>query len=135
MNIEELRKRFIIDEDVLKARLEPLVAKAMEHCRIDKNGQVLITSSKLSGRDQVKLVLAARTIAAQLDEKIRAEVTVAELEKYTGLPGNQVRARGKECIEGKFATSSRAGVYRAIPHKIEVFLDNLSAATTSKGKE
>jgi hypothetical protein len=135
MNIEELRKQFIVDEDVLKVRLEPLVASALRHCRIDKNGQVLATSSNLSGRDQVKLVLAARAVAAQLDENIRAEVTVAEIEKYTGLPGNQVRARGKECIEEKFATSSGAGVYRAIPHKIEVFLENLSTAATPKGKK
>src|SRR6266852_3276128 len=114
MNIEELRKQFIVDEDVLKTRLEPLVASALRHCRIDKNGQVLITSSKLSGRDQVKLVLAARAIAAQLDGNIRAAVTIDEIEKYTGLPRDQVRARGKECIEEKFATSPGAGTYRAV---------------------
>ena len=126
MSIDELKKRFIVDEDLLKARLEALVAKVLVFCQIDKNGQVLISSQKLSGRDQVKLVLATRAIAAQLDSNFRDEVTVAEIEKYTGLPGNQVRARGKECIEEKFATTSRAGVYRAVPHKIEAFLDGLS---------
>ena len=132
MNIEELKKQFILDEDVLKTRLEPLVTKALEHCRIDKSGQVLITSSKLSGRDQVKLVLAARAIAAQLDVKIHAEVSVAEIEKYTGLPRNQVRARGKECIEEKFAASPEVGVYRAVAHKIEAFLEGLSKGAKSK---
>ncbi len=67
MSLDELKKQFIVDEDALKVRLEPVVAKALKHCRIDKNGQVLITDSNLSSKDQVKLTLAARAIAAQLD--------------------------------------------------------------------
>lgn len=131
MSLEELKKQFIVDEDALKARLEPIVAKALRHCRIDRNGQVLITDSRLSGRDRVRLTLAARAIAAQLDPKIRADVTVPEIEKYLGLPANQVRARGNDAIRDKFAESPRAGVYRAIPYKIEAFLDGLSAGAKS----
>lgn len=133
MNIDGLREQFIVDEDILKSRLESLVGKALNYCRVDKKGQVLVTASNLSGRDQVKLVLAARTIAVALDESIPSEVTVAEIGKYTGLPRDQVRARGKECIEEKFAESRGNGVYRAMPHKIETFLDGLSA--TAKGKK
>jgi hypothetical protein len=135
MNIEELKKQFIVEGDVLKERLEPLVSQALKHCRIDKSGQVLITDPQLSGRDQVKLVLAARAIAAQFDDNIRPEVSVVEIGKCTGLPANQIRARGKESIEDKFAESSAAGVYRAIPHKIEAFLDNLSVPVKSKEKK
>lgn len=126
MNIEELRKQFIVDEDVLKVRLEPIVTKALAHCRIDKTGQVLITNSKLSGKQKVWLTLAARAIGAQMDDQISSEVTVAEIEKYTGLPANQVRARGKDAIEEKFAESPRAGVYKAMPHKVEGFLESIS---------
>jgi len=126
MNIEELKKQFIVDEDVLKVRLEPIVTKALSHCRIDKIGQVLITNSKLSGKQKVWLTLAARAIGAQMDASISAEVTVAELEKFTGLPANQVRARGKDAIEDRFAESPRAGVYKAMPHKIEGFLETIS---------
>ena len=135
MTIEELKKQFIVEGDVLKERLEALVSKALRHCRIDKSGQVLISDGQLSGRDQVKLILSARAIASQLDRDIRPEVSVVEIAKYTGLPANQVRARGKECIEHKFAESSAAGVYRAIPHKIESFLDELPAPTKSVDKK
>src|SRR6266705_2126664 len=126
MSIEELRKKFIVDEDAIKSKLEPLVTKALAHCQIDKNGHVLIYDSKLSGREQVMLVLAARLIASELDQNIPAEVSVGELEKDTGLPSNQIRARGNEVIKAKFALSPRAGVYKALPHKIEAFLDGIS---------
>jgi len=38
MGIEELKKQFIVDEDLLKSRLEPVVTMALAHCRIDKDG-------------------------------------------------------------------------------------------------
>jgi hypothetical protein len=129
MSIEELKKQFIVDDDVLKARLEPIVRKALAHCRIDKKGQVLITDSKLSGGEQVRLTLAARAIGSQMDSTVPSEVTVPEIAKFTGLPANQVRARGKDAIKDKFAESPKAGTYRAMPHKIEPFLDSLSAST------
>jgi hypothetical protein len=132
MGIEELKKQFIVDEDVLKSRLEPVVAKALAHCRIDKDGRVEIRSTRLSGKDLVKLTLAARVIGAEMDPSISPEVSVAEITKSTGLPANQVRARGKDAIEDKFAQSPRSGIYRAHPHKVEQFLDGLPAAQTSK---
>src|SRR5258708_27130681 len=132
MNIEELKKQFIVDEDLLRARLEPIVAKALAHCRIDKNGQVEIKNTKLSGKDQVKLTLSARAIGAEIDSAISAEVTVVEIAKFTGLPANQVRARGKDVIADRFAQSPRSGVYRAMAHKIEAFLDTLANANSNK---
>ena len=132
MGIEELKKKFIVDQDVLKARLEPIVAKALKYCLIDKNGQVLITQAKMPGRDQVMLVLSARAIASQLESKIAAETNVAEIAKYTGLPENQIRARGKELIEKKFAESPKPGIYCALSHKIESFLDSLASAASPK---
>lgn len=134
MSLEELKKQFFVDEDALKTRIEPVVAKALKLCRIDKHGQVLIIDSSLSGKDKVRLTLAARAIAAQLDAEIPAEVKVTDIAKYTGLPANQIRARGKDAIEDKFAESPEAGVYRAIPHKIEAFLDSISASANAKVK-
>ena len=128
MTLEELRKQFIVEEDVLKARLEPIVAKALAHCRLDKNGQVLITDTSLSGKEQVKLALAARAIGAQMDSAISPDVSVAEISRFTGLPGNQVRARGKDAIGDRFAQSLKTGMYRALPHKVEAFLDSLNAS-------
>jgi hypothetical protein len=131
-SIEELKKQFIVDENLLKSRLEPVVGKALAHCRIDKDGRVEIRSTKLSGKEQVKLALAARAIGSEMDSAISPEVTVLEISKFTGLPPNQVRARGKEAIEEKFAQSPRSGVYRAMPHKIEAFLDGLEATQPSR---
>jgi hypothetical protein len=132
MGIEELRKQFIVDENVLKARLEPVVNKALAHCRIDKDGRVEIRDTRLSGKEQVKLTLAARAIGSEMDSAISPEVSVVEISKFTGLPANQVRARGRDAIEDKFAQSPRSGVYRALPHKIEAFLDTLAAATAKR---
>jgi hypothetical protein len=132
MNIEELKKGFFVEEDALKVRLEPVVMKVRDHCRIDKQGQVMVISSKLSTRDQLMLVLAARAIASQLDSTIAAEVSVPEIAKYTGLPTNQIRARGKDAIKMKFAESTKPGVYRAFPHKVEAFLDSISVAPKEK---
>ena len=135
MGIEELRKQFIVDDDVLKARLEPIVTKALAHCRIDKNGQVEIKDAKLSGKEQVKLILAARAIGSEMDPAIHAEVSGAEIAKFTGLPANQVRARVNDAIEDRFAQSPKSGVYRAMPHKIEAFLDTLqNAGSNRRGK-
>jgi hypothetical protein len=131
-SIEELKKLFIVDENLLRSRLEPVVGKALAQCRIDKDGRVEIRNTKLSGKEQVKLTLAARAIASEMDTGISPEVSVLEISKFTGLPPNQVRARGKDVLEEKFAQSPRAGVYRAMPHKIEAFLDGLEATGPSK---
>lgn len=131
-SIEELKKQFIVDENVLKSRLEPVVTKALLHCRIDKDGRVEIRNASLSGKEQVKLTLAARVIGAEMDPAISPDVSVAEITKFTGLPANQVRARGKDAIEDKFAQSPRSGIYRALPHKVEPFLDALPTAQASK---
>ena|ERR1700734_1199539 len=127
MSLADITNKFIVSEDAFKQRLERIVGKALKHCVIDRSGQVLIQNQQLSGRDQVKLVLAARSLASQLDDKISATVTVAEISKYTGLPTNQVRARGKEAINDKFADSPTVGLYQAIPNKIEAFLERISS--------
>jgi hypothetical protein len=132
MGIEELRKQFVVDQDVLKSRLEAIVTKALVYCRIDKHGRVEIRQTGLSGKDQVKLTLAARVIGAEMDPAIPPDVSAAEIAKLTGLPANQVRARAKDAIEDKFAESPRSGIYRALPHKIESFLDGLSSARTNR---
>jgi hypothetical protein len=133
MNIEDLKKKFIVDDDVLKTRLEDIVEKALIHCKIDKKGQVLITNSKLSTKDRLCLVLSARAIAAQLDPSISADVTVTDIGTYLGLPTNQVRARGNDAIKAKFAEAPAPGIYRAVPHKIETFLDSI-VGTVRAGK-
>jgi hypothetical protein len=125
MSIADLRKKFIVDEDVLKHRLEPVIEKALKHCRIDKQGQVLVNNERLRAADKVRLILSARAIASELDSSISADVSVAEIAKYTGLPANQVRARSMDAIRERFAESRHTGAYRALAHKVEAFLDSI----------
>ena len=125
MSLEELRKSFIVDEDALRAQLEPLVTTASQHCLVGSNGEVHIKSSRLAGAKKVMLVLAARAIASRLEPEIAAEVGVAEISKYTGIPDNQIRARGKDLIKARLAESPSRGVYRAIFQKVDRFLSEL----------
>jgi hypothetical protein len=95
------------------------------HCEVDKSGQVLITNPKLSGRDKLLVVLIARAIAGELDSSISGDVTTAEIGRDTRLPANIVRARGADAVKAKLAVSPRPGVYRAVPHRIEKFLNDI----------
>jgi hypothetical protein len=132
MSIEELKKRFLVDEDTVKAGLECLLTKALQLCVVDKKGVVHIKEPKMSGPNKFKLVLAARYLASQLDPSVPAAVTIAEITRSTGLPNGQVRARAKESVDNRFAESPRAGVYQALPHKIEPFLNSLDARDLKK---
>lgn len=125
MSLEELKRKFIVDEDTLRTKLEALVHKASTHCVVDTKGGIHINNSNLKGRDRLKLALAARALAARLDDRISAEVSVPELVTATGLPANQVRARATEIVEGHFAETVTKGVYRANAHRVEQFITEL----------
>jgi hypothetical protein len=127
MDRDQLRKRFIVGADVLKERLEAIINKALSHCVVTENGTVYISSKSLSAKDQIKLVLAARSLAAQLDDGIAADVSVSDLAASTGLAVNQVRARANDVVKERFATSPKRGFFTANAHKIEAFLDSLGS--------
>lgn len=126
MDKEQLRKQFIVGADVLKERLESLITKALKHCVVGENGTVHINSKSLGAKDKIKLVLVARSLAAQLADDIAAEVSVSELAASTGLAENQIRARANEVVKERFATSPTRGSYLVNSHKIEGFLDSLT---------
>ena len=115
MSIEEMKQKFIVDDDVLRSRLEVMVSKALKHCVIDRKGNVHFNDPKLrTSREKMKLTLAARALAAQMDEKISSDISVDELIASTGLPRDQVRARAAELVKSKLAHSPKAGVYAAL---------------------
>src|SRR2546426_7751456 len=101
MELEELKRKFIVDDDVLKTRLEPIVTKALHHCVIDKTGQVHISNKALSSKQKVMLTMAARVVASQLDPNITGDVPISEIAKSTGLPENQIRARINDIVKEK----------------------------------
>ena len=133
-NIEELKKGFIVDEDVVKERLETVVIEARKHCVVDKKGIVHVNSGSLKSREKIMLVLAARFVGSQLDPAIKASVTTEEMASSTRLPLDQIRARAADLVGDKFAESTGKGQWRAQPHKVELFLKSLSI-TKGKNKQ
>jgi len=127
MSLEDLKSRFIVDDNVLRGRLETVVNKALKYCVIDKKGNVHFNDPKLNTRERMRLTLAARALAAQMDETISPDVSVDELVASTGLPRDQVRARAAELVKAKLARSPKAGVYAAVPYRVEELIDSLAA--------
>lgn len=125
MSIEELKKKFIVDDDVLSSRLEAIATKALAHCVVDKKGAVHFNNPKLTAKEKLQLTLAARAIASQMDSGVQAEVSVAELSENCGIPKDQVYARSADLINEKSATSPKKGYYAAVPHKVETLLDSI----------
>jgi hypothetical protein len=125
MDKAELKRKFIVGADLLKYRLEPLVTKALQHCLVAENGTVHIVSKALGAKEKIKLVLAARSLAAQLADDITADVSVSDLALSTGLPDNQIRARSNELVKERFALTAKRGFYVANAHQIEAFLNSL----------
>ena len=129
MTIEDLKKKFIVDENVVKNRLEAVLEKALVHCVVDKQGTVHINDGKLGAKSKVKLVLSARYLASQLTEGISQVVTPADVTKSAGVPANQARARLADLVNEKFAESPQNGNFRVLAHKIEPFLDSLKKSS------
>jgi hypothetical protein len=132
MSLDDLRSQFVVDDDVRSEKLEALIQRALPQCVVRKNGSVEIKRSDLTGKQTVKLVLAARLLASKLEESVVGEVTVEQMSEYTGLPKDQAAARCKECLDERFAERSTRGTYRARMLKIEEFLDGLSQHRTER---
>jgi hypothetical protein len=131
MSIEELKKKFIVDDDALKTRLEAITTKALELCSVDKKGNIHFNNKKLTPREKLRLTLAARAIGAQLDNTVKSEVSVQELSANSGLPDAQVSARAAELVKERLATSPKRGFYEAVPHKVEALIDSVSKSKKS----
>ena len=125
MGKEELKRKFILNEEELKTRIETLVLKALKHCRVDSRGRIHFENKKLSGKDKVKIALVARAIASELESNISADVTISELAQSTGLPENQVRARCTEFVAENYVESPKRGAFRAVFGRIELMLDSV----------
>ena len=95
MSLDDLRNQFVVDDDVRSEKLEALIQKALPHCVVRKNGSVEIKRSDLTGKQAVKLVLAARLLASKLHDTVTSEVTVEQIAECTGLPKDQAAARAK----------------------------------------
>ena len=124
-NLEELKSRFLVSNSLSEAKMLSLLQIAVEHCAVDIQGNVEIKNDALSAKDKITLVLVARFIAHQLDETILSEVKVDELARNTSISGVQVRARASDLAKARQIEVVDRGVYRALLHRIESFLQGL----------
>jgi hypothetical protein len=125
MDREDLKRKFILDDAAIRDSLEEVVNIALQYCAVDTKGNVHLKEHDLPGKLRVKVVLSAKTIASQLDESLRSEISVADLSKATGLAENQARARASEAVDEGFAESPTRGSYRANSFRIAQFLKGL----------
>jgi hypothetical protein len=126
MDLEKLRKEFFVNTDLAEEDLAHLIQALRPFCAVDKSGNVKVRRADLSGRQQIKLVLAARLVAHKLNESISEEVDADDLSGSTGLPKNQAAARAKECVDEGFAERGARGSYRACAGELNGFFRELS---------
>jgi hypothetical protein len=124
--LEKLKQQFLITDDLIKVNLEQLLTKALPFCAVDPKGRVHLKSTTLGSKNKIRLVLVARKLASELDSKFPATLSITDLVDSTGLSENQVRARTSELVRERFAESPSRGEFRASPHKIEPFLDQIA---------
>lgn len=127
MSLEELKRKFILDDAEVKRNLESVVEEALQYCFVDKGGRVHVKDQNLPGKIRVQLALAARAIAGQLDSTFSPEMTVEEIGEAAGLPANQARARLSQLVDEHFAESASRGRYSANVHRVTRFFEGLKS--------
>jgi len=125
--MENLKKRFIIEENLGEKKIEGYVERLLQFCKVTTNGEILITADKLTTLEKVKIALVARFLANKLDANISAEMTHEELSTLLEIPRNQIRARLKDVRATKFGFDSGNGLYKVKPLTIGKFLDELES--------
>jgi DNA-binding transcriptional ArsR family regulator len=130
-NIEQLRREFFVNEDLIASRLREHMAKVQRYCSVDKSGNVRVVSEVEGAKNRILVALSARAVAARLMAEISEEVSVVELAEAAGLAKDVVSARCAELAKARSIDSSRRGFYRIYQDKIERFLDGLSPAAAA----
>jgi len=129
--MEELRKKFIVEEKLDERRVTNYIERTLPFCKISKEGQVIL-EVKVTSLQQVKLALVARFLANYLDKSITAEISNHELSTSLNIPEDQIAARLGDLREEKFATSVRKGVSQVNPLQIERFIVELESKDKRK---
>lgn len=122
---EDIRKKFIVDEDAAQQVTEQLIEKALRFGRISKSGRIIIDRSDLSQDNKLRIALILRFLAHQLDSEISESVRPVELTGVIGEKGGAVVARLGHIVKEGFAKKSGRGEYVVYHYKIESFLDEM----------
>jgi len=126
MNEEEIKKKFIVDENYFEREKIPVLAqRIMPFCRVAKNGRVIFEKNLNNNTLKITLILVARWIGSQLDKNISAEVNTNEISDVTGLPLNIISARMAEIVERNWAQKKSKGTYAIHPYQIQNIIEKL----------
>lgn len=126
--MEELKKKFIVEEKLDEKRITNYVERILPFCKISKDGMVIVETKGLKALQQVKLALVARFLANYLDKNISTGISNGELSNSLSIAEDQIAARMKELREDKFAISVKRGVHQVNPLQIERFILELESS-------
>lgn len=132
---DELKNKFIVDEDHLRQGTERLIKKALKYGRVSKNSDVIVDKAHLSQDNTLKLSLVLRYLAHSLDETIPGNVRPSELTKVMGERIESVGSRLSQLAKGGFVKKSGYGQYMVQPYRVEKFLDELESGNLSESGE
>lgn len=127
--LEELRKKFIVEEKLDEKRISEYVERILRFGKVSIDGSVIIEKEDISTKDKVCLALVMRLLASRLEKGISADVHAREISQFLVIPENQVIARLADLAKSKekFAVRVDKGVYRANSLQIGRFLDYLES--------
>jgi hypothetical protein len=124
--MEELKKKFIVEEKLEEKKISEYVERVLPFCKISQTGEVIVERKDISSKEKVALALVARFLGNYLQKEVLAEVSVKDLSSFLDIPENQVVARLKELKDkDKIAILVKKGVYKANPLQIGRFLEDL----------
>jgi hypothetical protein len=130
--MEELKKKFIVEEKMDEKRVANYIERILPFCKISKDGLVIVETKGLKALQQVKLALVARFLANYLDKNIPTGMSNSEFSNSLSIPDDQIAARMKELREAKFAIPVKRGMHQVNPLQIERFIAELESTRKKK---
>ena len=125
--MEELRKKFIVEEKLNEKRLSEYIERALQFGKVSLDGGIIIEKEGMSTKYQIGLALIARFLANHLEKSISAEVNFKDIAQCLGIPEDQVVARLADLTKDRIAIRVGRGVYKANPSQIGRFLRDLES--------
>jgi hypothetical protein len=123
--MENIRKRFIVDENLDEKKIEGYAERLLPFCKVTKNGGISLSERPVTTLEKVKIALVTRFLANSLEQSIPAEITAEELSNSLEIPRDQINARLKDVRDSKFGSVSDNGKYKAKPIEVVKFIDEL----------
>ncbi|MEK6937181.1 MAG: phage head-tail connector protein [Nanoarchaeota archaeon] len=142
INLQNLKNKFLIDEDAELENIEHLIDRFSEFVKVDLGGHVVFKDKNLRSNltipEKILVVIAARFLASKLQEKLKGEVTISptvdagEITKFINVQKTVVAARLKELKDERKILSPRTGVFSIAPYNIDSIIIRLEEKNKEK---